>query len=142
MRHISSFFSIFRGLNNFCLINFEVSERSHHKNRRFFLVFQMQEKAAVLKQVLNRDWFHRSVSEPIHFFLNYVWERWKKQTDKCAQKIFFGRTEEKVAQNLIKFLGRHWVLDHLTPSNSDCRFFGFVRKEGVITSWRNAKYTN
>ena len=57
--------------------------------------------------------------------------------------IFFGRTEEQLAQNLTKFFqAGSWVLNQLKPAGSDCRFFSFVREEGVNASWRNARYTN
>ena len=61
-----------------------------------------------------------------------LWERWKKQPDKCASGTF--------AQNLTKLVqAGSWVLYQLTPAKSDWIFFlGFVRKEGVNASWRNA----
>ena len=48
--------------------------------------------------------------------------------------IIFEGTEEQLAQNLTK------IFSGLQEANVG--FFGFVRKEGVKASWRNARYTN
>ena len=48
--------------------------------------------------------------------------------------MIFEGTEEQIAQNLTK------IFSGLQEANVG--FFGFVRKEGVKASWRNARYTN